>query len=110
MKLLLDQNISPKLALRLHSSYPETVHVRDAGLDRAADEDVWTFASEHGFTIVTKDSDFSRRAFLFGHPPKVIWIRTGNCSTDEIEGLLVGNRSECLRFQGDPDGSFLAIG
>ena len=81
----------------------------DAGLDRAQDEEVWRFASEHDFTIVTKDSDFSQRAFLRGPPPKVIWIRAGNCSTDAIEGLLIRHRSGLLQFEEDPDASFLAL-
>ena len=85
------------------------MHVLDADLDRAQDEDVWRFASEHEFAIVTKDSDFSRRAFLRGHPPKVVWIRAGNCSTEEIEDLLTGHRSELLLFQDDPYASFLAL-
>ena len=49
---------------------------------------VWTYAKDHEFTIVSKDSDFRQMSFTFGHPPKVIWIRRGNCSTSEIESIL----------------------
>jgi hypothetical protein len=45
---------------------------------------VWHYAAEEGFTILSKDADFHERSFLLGHPPKVIWIRRGNCSTDEV--------------------------
>lgn len=38
--------------------------------------------------IVTKDSDFSDLCILLGFPPKVIWIRRGNCSSRDIEAIL----------------------
>jgi KTSC domain/Domain of unknown function (DUF5615) len=61
--------------------------VRDLGLDSALDIEVWEHAKQFGFTIVSKDTDFSQRGFLFGPPPKVVWIRLGNCSTKEIEDV-----------------------
>lgn len=42
----------------------------------------------HPLGIVTKDVDFSDLCMLFGFPPKVIWIRRGNCKTMDIERLL----------------------
>jgi predicted nuclease of predicted toxin-antitoxin system len=33
------------------------------------------------FRQVFKDSDFSERSVLRGSPPKVIWLRIGNCTT-----------------------------
>ncbi len=63
MKLLLDQNISPKLVSSLKPVYPETSHVSDAGLDRAQDEEIWSFAVEYDFTILTKDSDLPSEPF-----------------------------------------------
>lgn len=58
------------------------------GLAQADDRDVWTYAQDYGFTIVTKDSDFNELLILKGFPPKVIWIRRGNCSTTAIETIL----------------------
>ena len=49
---------------------------------------VWAYAAEHRFVIVSKDADFHQRSFVLGHPPKVVWIRRGNCSTAEIEAIL----------------------
>ena len=37
---------------------------------------------------MSKDSDFQQRSLLYGHPPKFIWLRLGNCPTQTIEGLL----------------------
>lgn len=88
MKLLLDQNLSPRLVHRLAIEYPGSAHVSMLGLDQALDADVWTFARMHGFAIVTKDADFSEMSLLQGFPPKVIWLRVGNCSMQTVEALL----------------------
>lgn len=88
MKLLIDENLSPRLALLLADLFPDSVHVRDIGLKAAPDPMVWVHAREQGFTILSKDSDMHQRSFLFGQPPKVIWVRLGNCSTREVEHLL----------------------
>lgn len=91
MKLLLDQNLSPKLISALSDLFPETTHVQNIGLDFAADEEVWSFAKANGYIIITKDSDFAEHSLVLGHPPKVIWIRRGNCSTKDIEKIIKNN-------------------
>lgn len=83
MKLLFDQNLSPRLCDQLRDIWPELVHVRSVGLAAADDRTVWDYARDHGQIIVSKDGDFSDRAFVFGAPPKVIWVAVGNCSTVE---------------------------
>lgn len=86
--LLFDHNLSPRLVIRLRDVFPEAEHVAGAGLAEASDADVWRYAREAALTIVTKDSDFNDLAVLTGPPPHVVWIRRGNCSTDEIEALM----------------------
>jgi predicted nuclease of predicted toxin-antitoxin system len=110
MRLLFDQSLSPRLVGILAGLYPGSIHVRDVGLQSADDEAVWAYAGAHGFVIVSKDSDFRQRSFLFGHPPKVIWIRLGNCSTSEIEAILRGRCNDLFAFELDNRDSFLALG
>lgn len=110
MTLLLDQNLSPRLVPALADLFPGSAHVRDVGLAAASDDEVWRYAAEHGFTIVSKDAEFHQRSFLFGHPPKVVWIRRGNCSTRDLETLLRERRDELVAFEQDPEGSFLSLG
>jgi predicted nuclease of predicted toxin-antitoxin system len=81
VKLLLDQNVSHRLCDHLADLGVTIVHVRNVGLEAADDSRVWDYAGEHGFMVVSKDSDFNHRAFLYGPPPKVVWIRRGNCWT-----------------------------
>ena len=88
MKLLFDENLSHRLTIRLGDLFPESLHVRDVGLKSAIDPDVWEFARASGLIIVSKDSDMHQRSFLYGYPPKVIWVRLGNCSTNDVESLL----------------------
>lgn len=66
MKLLLDQNLAPRLVAALATLYPDSTHVREVGLATADDNVVWRYAADQGFTIVSKDADFHERSFL-GH-------------------------------------------
>jgi len=88
VKLLFDENLSPRLVQAFRPDFPESTHVHFAGLGSAPDEEVWRYARENGYTIVTKDADYHERALIGGFPPKVIWIRRGNVSTAEIEAAL----------------------
>ena len=88
MKLLFDQNLSPRLAERMKNIFPDSQHVYPLGLGSVLDTEVWSYAKREGFAIVTKDADFSDLCMLLGFPPNVIWIRRGNCKTSDIEALL----------------------
>lgn len=109
MKLLFDQNLPHVLADRLQDVFAGSTHVRNLGLHRAADETVWNYARENDFTIVSKDSDFHQRSFLFGAPPKAIWIRRGNCATEDILKILRTRHTEILNFDKDPAAAFLIL-
>jgi len=106
VKLLFDQNLSHRLARSLADIFPNSDHVRSVGLGHADDDAVWQYAAAQGFIIVSKDSDFHQLSFLRGHPPKVVWLRRGNCSTDEIESLLRQHEVHLRAFEQDPDASF----
>ena len=74
MKLLFDQNLSPKLVKRLANLFPDSSHVQSEGLDCAGDDKVWEHARLNGFALVTKDEDFNNLSVVRGWPPKVIWL------------------------------------
>ena len=109
MRLLLDQNLSPHLVTTPETLYPGSLHVRGVGLSSADDDAVWAVAAERGLKIVSKDSDFRQRSFVRGHPPKVVWIARGNCSTEDIASLLRDRHSDLLAFERDDEASFLAL-
>ena len=58
MKLLFDQHLSHKLITTVADLYPASDHVRNRGLSKASDDEVWTLAQRERFVIVTKDEDF----------------------------------------------------
>jgi predicted nuclease of predicted toxin-antitoxin system len=109
MKLLLDQNLSPRLALALREMHPGTVHVRERGLQAAEDAAIWALARAEGFVIVSKDADFLQMSFLFGPPPKVVWVRLGNCSTDQVLAVLLAERGRLAAFDADEDAGLLVL-
>ena len=109
MKLLFDQNLSPRLPAILLQDFPGSAHVRSFGMATASDPAVWSFASAGGFAVVSKDTDFAQRAMLLGHPPKVVWLRIGNCSTPNVASLLRLRHAEIVSFLADPTLSLLAL-
>jgi predicted nuclease of predicted toxin-antitoxin system len=109
MKLLFDENLSPRLVGLLAGEFPGSEHVRNVGLAAAPDPVVWSYAATQGLVIVSKDSDFQHRALLLGHPPKVVWVRLGNCSTAAVAALLLARKADLLAFEADPTASLLAV-
>jgi predicted nuclease of predicted toxin-antitoxin system len=101
MKLLFDQNLSPRLVKRLSDLYPDSNHVYPLGIDQAPDKEIWEYGQREGYVIVTKDADFSDLCMLLGFPPKVIWIRRGNCKTLDIEMLLRHHHSDIAALDKD---------
>jgi predicted nuclease of predicted toxin-antitoxin system len=109
MKLLFDQNLSPKLVDRLADMFAGSTHVWRIGLDEAADQVVWEFARTNGFTIVTKDADYRDLGTLLGHPPLVLWLRVGNCTTAQVEALLRLHESTIKELPANPGVGILSL-
>lgn len=109
MKLLFDENLSHKLARRLADLFPNSLHVRDVGLKTTDDPLVWDYAKNNGLMIVSKDMDMHDLSLVFGNPPKVIWIRLGNCSTSEVESLMRQEFDIIKTFYEDDSVSLLAL-
>jgi predicted nuclease of predicted toxin-antitoxin system len=88
MKLLFDQNISYRLINHIQDILPESKQVRELGLENYSDKQIWEYAKQNEFTIVTFDADFYDFSLVWGQPPKIIWIRTYNQTTENIEKIL----------------------
>ncbi len=109
MKLLFDQNVSPSLVILLNDLFPGSDHVYPLNLGEAEDETVWTFARENDFIVVSKDADFSELSMLRGFPPKLLWLRTGNCRTSDIELLIRTNYAFVVQLVEDPERGILSL-
>ncbi len=98
MKLLFDHNLSPRLVTILADLYPNSQHVFPLQMDRDEDLLIWDYALQNDYVIVTRDSDYNDLSLIRGFPPKVIWIRRGNCSTKEIETILRSSTQDIHEF------------
>lgn len=110
MKLLFDENLATRLTLDLSDLFPGSDHARSLGLGGAGDREIWDRAARDGFVVVTKDEDFHRLSVLLGPPPKVIWIRLGNCSTSDVATLLRSRVEHIRAFEQHPEAAFLDLG
>ena len=109
MKLLLDENLSDRVLPQILDLYPGSMHVKLHGLVQTSDTLIWSFAKEQGYIIVSKDADFHQRSLVFGHPPKLVFLRVGNCPTSRITELLRSNYVLLSAFGSDPDSSILVL-
>lgn len=109
MRLLFDENLSPKLPNRLSDLFPNSLHVRDVDMKATIDPVVWDFAKDNDLMIVSKDADMHDLSLVLGNPPKVIWLRLGNCSTRQVEDVLRRDFDAIKLFYEDESLSLLAL-
>ena len=109
MKLLFDQNLSPRLSRSLADLFPESVHIRDIGLRDGSDIEIWEYAKKHGFVIISKDTDFEDWHLLSGWPPKVIRIAIGNSKVDDIEALIRHHSATIQTFFQNPEKGYQVL-
>ena len=102
MKLLLDQNISYRLVKKLESIFPGIQQVTGLGLANKPDRSIWDI-------IVTFDSDFYDLSLTEGHPPKIIWIKSGNTTTENLAKLLSEKSIQIQQFGEDKELGCLEI-
>ena len=96
--IIIDNNLSPKLSAKLRFKYKNIEHVYDLCLGKTSDIEIWNRAKTENGAILTKDGDFFHLYNAFGHPPKVIWIRSGNVTTQYIVLLMINNAMQVIDF------------
>ncbi len=108
-KLLFDNNISHRILPRIAKLFVDSTHVMIEGLDEASDLEVWEYAKTNNYTIVTKDSDFNDLVIFKRIPPKVIWLKIGNCKVIEIEQILKEYEQTIKVFLNEKESAILEI-
>jgi predicted nuclease of predicted toxin-antitoxin system len=109
VKLLLDENLSDRIIARIIDLYPDSAHVKTLALLQSEDVMIWEYAKANNFVIVSKDSDFHQRSLLYGHPPKFIYLRVGNCPTSRIVQILRDNYATISQFGSAEQESILVL-
>lgn len=102
MKLLFDQNISHRVVKLISNSIIKAHQVRELGLENKSDAEIWKFAKENNYSIVTFDADFCELTILYGIPPKIIWLRTGNLKTSELADIIKNKLELIEEFVSNP--------
>ena len=100
MRLLLDANLSWRLTTVLSEHFGECIHVNKTDLPKPAkDSEIWNYARENGYTIVTQDSDFLSFFEAKGFPPKIILLRVGNIDRKTAEEILLQTKSHIIGLE-----------
>jgi predicted nuclease of predicted toxin-antitoxin system len=58
--------------------------------------------------LLLNDADFYDLVTLKGHPPKIIWLRIGNTSTNDLVGILKHYSDLIRKFLNDEEYSEIA--
>lgn len=101
MRFLFDQNISHRILNLIPEKYSGSTSVKKESLIDSSDKEIWEYAKLNDYIIVTQDSDFNNLNSLYGFPPKIVWIRTGNMKTQDIANMLIANADEIQKFLDD---------
>jgi predicted nuclease of predicted toxin-antitoxin system len=110
VRLLFDEQLSERLCSLLRGEFPDSLHIRQIGAGGSADASVWHLALEHECVLVTKDEDFRQLSILRGAPPKVVWVRLGNCTTQDLADLLSRHADQIRSFAAQPELTVLELG
>ena len=109
MFILLNNHFSYRLSNILVSAYGTVNHVKDYHLGTASDQEIWRFAGQQNGVIISKDMDFYHLLNRYGPPPKLIWIRIGNATTQQIADLLINQSVKVQNFLSDASLSLLQL-
>jgi len=110
MKLLLDANISWRLAQKLKQHFTDCLHVDFIGLSvPPSDTEIWNFALTNNCIILTNDEDFLNLVNIKGFPPKIILLKTGNQSNSYIEDIIIKHRNDIIDLVNSNEHGLLEI-
>jgi len=102
MKVLIDQNISHRIVPEIASLFDELVHLKTNNWINWNDHDIFMSARELNYdAVITLDEDFNKLLLQHGTPPKIIWLKTGNCSTAKLASVIISNKDIIANFLSD---------
>jgi len=98
VKLLLDQNLSYRLIKQIQFPFVGSEHVSKLNLENASDVNIWNYAKRNDFSILTFDVDFYDLSVLYGHPPKIILIKSSNQTSQHVKKLIDLHTNQIIEF------------
>ena len=109
MKLLFDENISYQIVKKIKETFPESAHANTIKSGKITDLEIFSYAKKNNLLIVTHDEDFIELQLVYGYPPKIIWLRAGNTSTQNIMLKLEEKKDEILSLFNNPEIGLIEI-
>jgi predicted nuclease of predicted toxin-antitoxin system len=111
MKLFIDANLSPKVAVRIADAFPNSLHMFSTEMEPdAPDIDIWNYAKKHGLPLIlTYDEDFRNLAERLGPPPKVILLRLYDQKTATVVKLILDSKENIMSFLDDDETEVLEL-
>ena len=100
MRILVDQNLPPRLLPRLEAGFPGSVHVNSVGLGGARDIELWRYAVTHSFDIMSRDEDLAMLAVRRAEDVCVFWVRLGNLALRSLLAAIEASLAEVHRALG----------
>ena len=101
MRLLLDENVSLRLAAYLRPHCEAVVHVRDIGLDESPDTSIWRYAQQHNYDLLTKEEDFVRLLLTGSFPPRVVALQNAQVPVKALAEFLLARLPQLQGFLGE---------
>jgi predicted nuclease of predicted toxin-antitoxin system len=102
MKLLLDENLSRRIVPAIQDCFPDSTQIALLNLNEADDRQIWEYAKQENYTIVTQDADFHEQSMLVGGPPLIVWLRCGNQPKNVILDKLIKQQKLIEEAYQDP--------
>jgi predicted nuclease of predicted toxin-antitoxin system len=98
LKLLIDNDLSVNIPQEVEPFFQGSKHVTEVGLDRLTDKQIFHYAGKNDFIILSKDKDFYHLINTYGPPPKIVWLRVGNCNNRLLIETIVKNCPSIIEF------------
>ncbi|RDB03753.1 DUF5615 family PIN-like protein [Runella aurantiaca] len=110
MRLLFDANLSYLIIKKLEGIYQNCLHVTKTELPTPAEDiAIWNWSRQNQYMIVSNDEDFYHLSSLYGFPPKVVLLRTGNQSTNQLADLLILHKDDIEQLWASQEYGILEI-
>lgn len=96
----IDTQTAPRLARYLKSKGYESIHAMNykEGGHLMKDKEIMEVAINEDWIIITKDSDFLDNFYLNGSPPKIIHLKIGNITNNELLHLFEKNFENLIKL------------
>lgn len=107
MKILIDMNLSPLWTNVINAAGIEAIHWSSIGAANAPDAQLFAWARDHGYIVLTHDLDFGAMlALTDAESPSVFQIRTQDVTPDALAPRAI---SLLQRFQRELESGALIV-